>query len=199
MNAGVTMATAAEVLEKTYKPGDIVEASGIYRVTHDPVHTEPHEPSLWKSAFRRVGAARAHDSRPCGSRITLRTTSTSSSDLDSQRAVGSFPVDDPFGVLPEPLRKELALFHAGWTANATLEYIYRGFVAWAELNEYCVPLYRESLDKYAEADETQLDLRYADVRKAHREDLQKIHDGYVAGATAMRSAIAHIDRLRARS
>lgn len=26
-----------------YKPGDIVPASGIYRVTHDPRHAEPHE------------------------------------------------------------------------------------------------------------------------------------------------------------
>jgi len=26
-----------------YKPGDEVPASGIYRVTHDPRHTEEHE------------------------------------------------------------------------------------------------------------------------------------------------------------
>lgn len=26
-----------------YKPGDTVPASGIYRVTHDPAHTEAHE------------------------------------------------------------------------------------------------------------------------------------------------------------
>lgn len=37
------MATTSEVLTKTYKPGDTVESSGIYRVTHDPAHREPHE------------------------------------------------------------------------------------------------------------------------------------------------------------
>lgn len=26
-----------------YKPGDIVPESGIYRVTHDPRHADPHE------------------------------------------------------------------------------------------------------------------------------------------------------------
>ena len=37
------MATHQEVYAKTYKPGDDVEASGIYRVTHDPKHTTEHE------------------------------------------------------------------------------------------------------------------------------------------------------------
>ena len=26
-----------------YKPGDVVPTSGIYKVTHDPAHTEEHE------------------------------------------------------------------------------------------------------------------------------------------------------------
>jgi hypothetical protein len=26
-----------------YKPGDKVQESGVYRVTHDPKHREPHE------------------------------------------------------------------------------------------------------------------------------------------------------------
>jgi len=120
--------------------------------------------------------------------------------LDSQKAVVPSEVlhaSAPLAVLPNPLRKEFALFHAGWTANPTLDYIYRGFQAWAELNEYCVTLYRDALDKYADADETQLDPRYADVRQAHRQELQMIHDGYAAGAAAMRSAIAQIDHLRA--
>ena len=56
---------------------------------------------------------------------------------------------------------------------------------------------RNALDKYADADETQLDPRYADVRQAHRQEHQRIHDGYVAAAAAMRSAIAQIDHLRA--
>jgi hypothetical protein len=37
------MATQAEVYDKTYKPGDTVEKSGIYRVTHDPAHAQEHE------------------------------------------------------------------------------------------------------------------------------------------------------------
>lgn len=37
------MATDSEVLAKTYKPGDEVERSGIYRVTHDPEHAKEHE------------------------------------------------------------------------------------------------------------------------------------------------------------
>jgi len=27
----------------SYKPGDTVPTSGIYRVTHDPAHRQPHE------------------------------------------------------------------------------------------------------------------------------------------------------------
>jgi len=35
--------TNAEVMAGTFKPGEKVVASGIYRVTHDPAHTEQHE------------------------------------------------------------------------------------------------------------------------------------------------------------
>ncbi|HTW83950.1 MAG TPA: hypothetical protein VMD91_07785 [Candidatus Sulfotelmatobacter sp.] len=37
------MATATEVMGKVFKPGDKVEASGIYKVTHDPAHTQEHD------------------------------------------------------------------------------------------------------------------------------------------------------------
>lgn len=37
------MANYAEIKAKTYKPGDNVEGSGIYRVTHDPKHAAEHE------------------------------------------------------------------------------------------------------------------------------------------------------------
>jgi len=37
------MATNDEVMATSYKPGDTVEKSGIYRVTHDPAHASPHE------------------------------------------------------------------------------------------------------------------------------------------------------------
>ena len=37
------MAKESEVLATIYKPGDTVERSGIYRVTHDPTHREPHD------------------------------------------------------------------------------------------------------------------------------------------------------------
>jgi hypothetical protein len=37
------MATMAEAMAKTYKPGDSVEWSGVYLVTHDTTHTQPHE------------------------------------------------------------------------------------------------------------------------------------------------------------
>jgi len=37
------MPTVAEVKAKVYKPGDKVEASGIYKVTHDSVHAGEHE------------------------------------------------------------------------------------------------------------------------------------------------------------
>lgn len=37
------MATHEEIFRKTYKPGDDVEASGIYKVTHDPKHGGEHE------------------------------------------------------------------------------------------------------------------------------------------------------------
>jgi len=30
-------------MTETYKPGDVVPASGIYRVTHDPRHAAEHE------------------------------------------------------------------------------------------------------------------------------------------------------------
>jgi hypothetical protein len=29
--------------EKEFKPGETVPASGIYRVTHEPVHVQPHD------------------------------------------------------------------------------------------------------------------------------------------------------------
>ncbi|HZY96215.1 MAG TPA: hypothetical protein VFE35_03850 [Candidatus Cybelea sp.] len=46
------MATSAEVKAKIYKPGDTVEASGIYKVTHDPNHTEEHEVTvIYQSKF----------------------------------------------------------------------------------------------------------------------------------------------------
>ena len=34
------MATAVGA---TYRPGDVVEASGIYQVIHDPAHAQEHE------------------------------------------------------------------------------------------------------------------------------------------------------------
>ena len=37
------MPTYAEVFATTYKPGDTVEKSGIYKVTHDPKHETEHE------------------------------------------------------------------------------------------------------------------------------------------------------------
>lgn len=37
------MADYDAISHKTYKPGDKVEASGVYRVTHDDEHTEAHE------------------------------------------------------------------------------------------------------------------------------------------------------------
>ena len=37
------MPTEGEVYAKIYKPGDAVERSGIYRVSHDHQHTEDHE------------------------------------------------------------------------------------------------------------------------------------------------------------
>ena len=37
------MADHQKVYATTYKPGDTVEASGIYKVTHDPSHTQEHE------------------------------------------------------------------------------------------------------------------------------------------------------------
>jgi hypothetical protein len=37
------VATQAEVKMKTYKPGQLCEASGIYTVTHDPNHKDAHE------------------------------------------------------------------------------------------------------------------------------------------------------------
>ncbi len=40
---GRAMASLSEILTNIYKPGDVVDASGIYRVTHDPSHTQPHE------------------------------------------------------------------------------------------------------------------------------------------------------------
>lgn len=30
-------------MSQTYKPGDVVPYSGIYRVTHDNFHTQPHD------------------------------------------------------------------------------------------------------------------------------------------------------------
>ena len=37
------MVTYSEVYATTYKPGDTVEKSGVYAVTHDDQHTEKHE------------------------------------------------------------------------------------------------------------------------------------------------------------
>lgn len=37
------MADYQQVYATTYKPGDEVEASGIYKVTHDPNHAAEHE------------------------------------------------------------------------------------------------------------------------------------------------------------
>jgi len=37
------MTSKSDVMLTTYKPGDQVEASGIYCVTHDPTHTQEHE------------------------------------------------------------------------------------------------------------------------------------------------------------
>jgi hypothetical protein len=37
------MADYDKIRATTYKPGDSVEASGIYRVIHDPKHTAEHE------------------------------------------------------------------------------------------------------------------------------------------------------------
>jgi hypothetical protein len=39
----IAVATYQEISAKTYKPGDDVEAPGVYRVTHDPEHAEGHE------------------------------------------------------------------------------------------------------------------------------------------------------------
>ena len=35
--------TIDEIKRETYKPGQKVPKSGIYRVTHDPAHAQPHE------------------------------------------------------------------------------------------------------------------------------------------------------------
>ena len=46
------MATQAEVYAKTYKPGDTVEGSGIYKVIHDPKHAAEHEVTVvWGKKF----------------------------------------------------------------------------------------------------------------------------------------------------
>jgi hypothetical protein len=37
------MADYDAIKAKTYKPGDTVEASGVYRVTHDTTHTQAHD------------------------------------------------------------------------------------------------------------------------------------------------------------
>jgi hypothetical protein len=37
------MPTYEEVYATTYKPGDTVQKSGIYKVLHDPKHTQEHE------------------------------------------------------------------------------------------------------------------------------------------------------------
>jgi hypothetical protein len=37
------VADYAAIKAKTYKPGDAVEASGIYMVTHDRIHVGEHE------------------------------------------------------------------------------------------------------------------------------------------------------------
>ncbi len=37
------MADWDQVRRTTYKPGDDVEASGIYKVTHDPNHAQEHK------------------------------------------------------------------------------------------------------------------------------------------------------------
>lgn len=37
------MATVEEIQRTEYKPGDKVELSGIYKVTHDRVHHDVHE------------------------------------------------------------------------------------------------------------------------------------------------------------
>ena len=39
----IPMATQTEVMAKTYKPGNTVEGSGVYRVTHDAAHLKPHD------------------------------------------------------------------------------------------------------------------------------------------------------------
>jgi len=40
------MATLSEVLAKIYTCGETADCSGIYRVTHDPAHEQPHDVSV---------------------------------------------------------------------------------------------------------------------------------------------------------
>ena len=48
-------------MAQEYKPGEIVPESGIYTITHDPVHSDmPHEVTVIKGRrFRPAGIARA--------------------------------------------------------------------------------------------------------------------------------------------
>ncbi len=48
-------------MAQEYKPGEIVPQSGIYTITHDPVHADmPHEVTVTKAAVSRpAGTARA--------------------------------------------------------------------------------------------------------------------------------------------
>ena len=40
------MADYDKIYKTTYKPGDKVEASGIYKVVHDPKHQQEHEDTV---------------------------------------------------------------------------------------------------------------------------------------------------------
>jgi hypothetical protein len=49
-----------ELMAQEYRPGEIVPQSGVYAITHDPVHADmPHEVTVDQrvGAFRRVATA----------------------------------------------------------------------------------------------------------------------------------------------
>ena len=95
------MVDYASIQAKTYKHGDTLEASGIYRVNHDPAHHKTHEVTLSLGKRSRSAAlVRIPALRLNGSRSISRPTSTSrrSGLEDIHRAIAAqVPVDVVLG------------------------------------------------------------------------------------------------------
>ena len=92
--AGGTVPTEGEVYAKLYRPGDAVDRSGIYRVSHDRQHTEDHEVTVISG--RRFPPCRSCGDhpryKPCVLPCTWSATNTS-----AEQGVSRVEINDRFG------------------------------------------------------------------------------------------------------